>query len=147
MKKYIGGVVALALLLAGCGSTATPAAQAVTRTAVVTSAVPTTVTATVTETVTATPPKAASFAIAGDLTLVGADHYTGGIALCNGSGGYSDISEGAQVNVYSADRKLVAATALGLGTANPQGCVFRSPSMMCPLAASHTSTRSPIAAS
>lgn len=49
MKRLAGGVVALALLLAGCGSTATPAAQTVTKTATV-SMTATTVAATATET-------------------------------------------------------------------------------------------------
>ncbi|MGW3735164.1 hypothetical protein [Streptomyces sp. NPDC005148] len=64
------------------------------------------------------------FETEGTLTLaeVGAGLETG--ELCSGTGGYSDIDFGTQVNVTDADGTLVATGSLGLGEKAEAGCVF-----------------------
>ncbi|MFF4461192.1 hypothetical protein ACFY13_16760 [Streptomyces mirabilis] len=66
----------------------------------------------------------APFATDGTLTLaeVGAGLETG--EPCSGTGGYSDIDFGTQVNVTDADGTLVATGSLGLGEKTEAGCVF-----------------------
>ncbi|MFI8347535.1 hypothetical protein [Streptomyces sp. NPDC085596] len=64
------------------------------------------------------------FATDGTLTLaeVGAGLEAG--EVCSGTGGYSDIDLGTQVNVTDADGTLVATGSLGLGEKTEDGCVF-----------------------
>ncbi|MEU4149475.1 hypothetical protein [Streptomyces sp. NPDC026659] len=66
----------------------------------------------------------APFETDGTLTLaeVGAGLETG--EVCSGTGGYSDIDLGTQVNVSDADGTLVAVGSLGLGEKTEAGCVF-----------------------
>ncbi|MFE2520423.1 hypothetical protein ACFXG9_34915 [Streptomyces mirabilis] len=66
----------------------------------------------------------APFETDGTLTLaeVGAGLETG--EVCSGTGGYSDIDLGTQVNVTDADGTLVATGSLGLGEKTEDGCVF-----------------------
>ncbi|MGW3667409.1 hypothetical protein [Streptomyces sp. NPDC005141] len=56
------------------------------------------------------------------LTDVGADLEDG--EPCSGTGGYSDIDFGAQVNVTDAAGTLVATSSLGLGEKTEAGCAF-----------------------
>ncbi|MET7904790.1 hypothetical protein ABZS86_26350 [Streptomyces sp. NPDC005355] len=66
----------------------------------------------------------APFETDGTLTLadVGAGLETG--EPCSGTGGYSDIDLGTQVNITDEDGTLVATGSLGLGEKAEAGCVF-----------------------
>ncbi|WP_230535628.1 hypothetical protein OHB02_19025 [Streptomyces albidoflavus] len=65
-----------------------------------------------------------SFTTDGTITLpsVGAALDNGG--LCSGTGGYSDIDFGTQVNITDAAGTLVAHGSLGLGEKTDAGCTF-----------------------
>ncbi|MFE4959451.1 hypothetical protein ACFRCW_37055 [Streptomyces sp. NPDC056653] len=56
------------------------------------------------------------------LTKVGTGLETG--KPCSGTGGYSDIDFGAQVNITDADGTLVATGSLGFGEKTDAGCTF-----------------------
>ncbi|MFE9538968.1 hypothetical protein [Streptomyces sp. NPDC006691] len=56
------------------------------------------------------------------LTDVGADLEDG--QPCSGTGGYSDMDFGTQVNVTDAAGTLVATSSLGLGEKTEAGCTF-----------------------
>jgi hypothetical protein len=69
--------------------------------------------------------------VSGHLTLVPGDgglysdpNYNSSGRQCEGSGGYSDISEGASVTVTDATGKVVATGSLGVGRKDVLGCVF-----------------------
>lgn len=57
-----------------------------------------------------------------DLTSVSGDLATGD--LCSGTGGYSDIAEGAQVVISDDTGKTLVITQLGAGTIDDSGCEF-----------------------
>jgi hypothetical protein len=65
-----------------------------------------------------------SFTTDGTITLteVGAGRSSGG--SCSGTGGYSDIGLGTQVNISDASGTLVAHGVLGLGETSGVGCEF-----------------------
>ncbi|MBQ0983739.1 hypothetical protein KBZ10_04210 [Streptomyces sp. F63] len=64
------------------------------------------------------------FTTDGALTLIDAGAGLDDGELCSGTGGYSDIDLGTQVNVTDADGTLVASGALGLGEKTETGCTF-----------------------
>lgn len=77
-----------------------------------------------TATAAAETPAQGPFSTDGTLTLTesGAGLATG--ESCSGTGGYSDIDFGTQVNVTDADGTLVATGSLDLGEKTDEGCAF-----------------------
>lgn len=70
------------------------------------------------------PKNSGPFSTDGTLTLTDVGLGLGEGDLCSGTGGYSDIDFGAQVNVTDADGTLVAVGSLGFGEKTEAGCVF-----------------------
>lgn len=69
--------------------------------------------------------QAASFTLVGSLTLAGFGHWTsGGVSGCAGTGGYSDIGEGASVTVYDGSGQVIAVGALSSGSLSGTSCDF-----------------------
>jgi hypothetical protein len=66
------------------------------------------------------------FTLHGTLTLKGSNVATGAdYTNCEGSDGFDDIVEGAQVTVYDIDTKIVAVGSLGVGKSDGKAnCVF-----------------------
>ncbi|MFI2506091.1 hypothetical protein [Streptomyces sp. NPDC018972] len=64
------------------------------------------------------------FSTDGTLTVSGIGAGLDPEELCSGTGGYSDIDFGTQVNVTDAARTLVAVGSLGLGQKTELGCEF-----------------------
>lgn len=64
------------------------------------------------------------FGTDGTLTLTEVGVALGSGEPCSGTGGYSDIDFGTQVNVTDADGTLVATGSLGLGEKTEAGCAF-----------------------
>jgi hypothetical protein len=62
--------------------------------------------------------------ITGDLTLTDPSHVADTDADCTGHGGYSDITEGAQVTVKNGDGKTLGTGELGPGVSDGTSCVF-----------------------
>ncbi|WP_051803945.1 MULTISPECIES: hypothetical protein [unclassified Streptomyces] len=64
------------------------------------------------------------FSTDGTLTVAGIGAGLESEELCSGTGGYSDIDFGTQVNVTDAAGTLVAVGSLGFGEKTEQGCEF-----------------------
>lgn len=100
--RGIAGVAVIVMALAGCGKGDAPAA----------------------------PPTPASMNITGTLTLRTTSIGTGSADLptdgspCYGTGGYSDIADGAQVTVTDAAGKVVGLGKLSAGAYQTDSCVF-----------------------
>lgn len=64
--------------------------------------------------------------VTGSLTLMGSDSYTtSSDGTCGGAGGYSDISTGAQIAVYTGSSEQIAFGPLLQSKVTSAGCVFR----------------------
>ncbi len=56
--------------------------------------------------------------------MQGSDHYFAGASRCSGKGGYSDLEEGAAVNISDASGAQVAKGRLDTGENKQYACVF-----------------------